>query len=962
MAAGWARGTASCPVVTHLFVMVATRTCDYDATGPQTRAARGPARVAHRLLKRRAEPQRLRRSYRMSTHPDVNHYVVGHAEDVNDDAAGEDGDIIDDTAVQEGGLDNDCTMQDGTGSHDDDQHDGNVDHGRESDAGEDGAGLIVAVDAGTGDAAGMADEVHAQAQDDWSPSNAKVGTDACRIDDASEARDPESCSRLCYREGPGTVAGRSCIVGGVSLPVWNRSFRPPRKNPNPRYVPAGSRSIGHAETRVWMDEGARQAGRGAQCGGRTEVRIVGGNSPVYRAVDVVVAPNSDTPPASEDGTPSTTRSAADDPGVSPRLAAPASTAPADEHLSMVELEPSPMWPGAIAVPVDVCWSGSVADGALRAAVPTSSVAATAAVAAREPASLVNDAPETVAAANVAAKVKSSCTTAVAVTGARVTATAAYPASAMASSVKIVHLMAAAVNVSPVTTTALEIVRATAAAVNNLPATAAAVEVVPSTVAACVLTTVMPSGAPAAAASALGAAVHPWPLSSAVKEKASWSAPSTAMPASAASVAASPSTSASLDPAVAPPVAVKPGPALGLTNTVDPFCSLSTSGPAKVTPAAPSATGGAGPSLPVSAVAAVNQESCGTHRIASGSAHARVVPTAEPAVMPRAATAVNASGAAAVGQRWPLPAVAPIKQEPLWPVGFTGGPDPARVVPTIKSAAVPAMTPAVVASTEGDVGPRSALSPAAAVKQEPLWSAGYVRGTNSARGVSSVKPAAALAASASAPGPVLSPAGRQHVPVKQERSWVVAEVFDPALDVPAQAPARLTSAASNVLPSTAPAPAASAMGAFGPHWPLPAVGDVKQEPSWPVASPSRQHAACVVTAVKPAGAPAVAASTLGTVVPPWPLIAAVKEEASWSTPSATAPAAAASVAASPSLPPSVDGAGAPPIALQPQRLWPAPLAAASQDGAHTEEPASTRCCSSTRGCTCKPGAPRSPSCR
>lgn len=56
-------------------VMVATRGRDYDATGPRTRLQAGPAGVARRLVPPVANPQRMRRTRRMSTHPDPDHYA-----------------------------------------------------------------------------------------------------------------------------------------------------------------------------------------------------------------------------------------------------------------------------------------------------------------------------------------------------------------------------------------------------------------------------------------------------------------------------------------------------------------------------------------------------------------------------------------------------------------------------------------------------------------------------------------------------------------------------------------------------------------------------------------------------------------------------------------------------------------------------------------------------------------------
>lgn len=54
--------------------MVATRGRDYDLTGPRTRLQEGPAGAARRLVPSVSSPQRLRRTRRMSTHPDVDHY------------------------------------------------------------------------------------------------------------------------------------------------------------------------------------------------------------------------------------------------------------------------------------------------------------------------------------------------------------------------------------------------------------------------------------------------------------------------------------------------------------------------------------------------------------------------------------------------------------------------------------------------------------------------------------------------------------------------------------------------------------------------------------------------------------------------------------------------------------------------------------------------------------------------
>lgn len=55
--------------------MVATRSRVYGGAGARTRNRTDPAALASRLFKLRTEPQRIRRSRRMSTHPDVNQYI-----------------------------------------------------------------------------------------------------------------------------------------------------------------------------------------------------------------------------------------------------------------------------------------------------------------------------------------------------------------------------------------------------------------------------------------------------------------------------------------------------------------------------------------------------------------------------------------------------------------------------------------------------------------------------------------------------------------------------------------------------------------------------------------------------------------------------------------------------------------------------------------------------------------------
>lgn len=54
--------------------MVATRGRDYDSTRPRTRLQGGAAGAARRLVPPVPSPQRLRRTRRKSTHPDVDHY------------------------------------------------------------------------------------------------------------------------------------------------------------------------------------------------------------------------------------------------------------------------------------------------------------------------------------------------------------------------------------------------------------------------------------------------------------------------------------------------------------------------------------------------------------------------------------------------------------------------------------------------------------------------------------------------------------------------------------------------------------------------------------------------------------------------------------------------------------------------------------------------------------------------
>lgn len=82
---GAARFSCGCPA------MVATRDRDYGAPGPRTRAQASPAGVARRLAAPSSDPQRLGRTRRMSTHPDVNYYrragTTGALEPVLDEPA-----------------------------------------------------------------------------------------------------------------------------------------------------------------------------------------------------------------------------------------------------------------------------------------------------------------------------------------------------------------------------------------------------------------------------------------------------------------------------------------------------------------------------------------------------------------------------------------------------------------------------------------------------------------------------------------------------------------------------------------------------------------------------------------------------------------------------------------------------------------------------------------------------------
>lgn len=73
------------------FAMVATRDRDYSAPGQRTRAQASPAGVARRLAAPSSDPQRLGRTRRMSTHPDVSYYrragTTGAPEPVFNDPA-----------------------------------------------------------------------------------------------------------------------------------------------------------------------------------------------------------------------------------------------------------------------------------------------------------------------------------------------------------------------------------------------------------------------------------------------------------------------------------------------------------------------------------------------------------------------------------------------------------------------------------------------------------------------------------------------------------------------------------------------------------------------------------------------------------------------------------------------------------------------------------------------------------
>lgn len=203
--------------------MVATRGHDYNAVGPLTRAQASPIGVAKRLHATNPEPQRVTRSYRMRTHPDVGHYMRGSpsgAVSPGGDSGG--------PAVQSAATTVVAPVGDGGGA------DMPIDDARE--AGVPGAvsGGGACAPFGGGGGAG-------------SPGAANGGGE--------------------MGLGPAGLVNLGTVSGVAAVNV-TRQRRRPRKNPHPKHIPPGSREQGAqrmtmgAGTHAWRSAGHHARGAG----------------------------------------------------------------------------------------------------------------------------------------------------------------------------------------------------------------------------------------------------------------------------------------------------------------------------------------------------------------------------------------------------------------------------------------------------------------------------------------------------------------------------------------------------------------------------------------------------------------------------------------------------------------------------------------------------------------------------